>query len=182
MPADASMPGAAVAWSSGDSAIARVDRASGQVRGVRSGRVQIVAAHGSGRDSVVITVRRRGARVPAVSSIAIAPLPPLRAGDEATLAAVVLGAKGDTLQGAEITWSLEQPAGRDGGGVDGGGAGTRAGDHTDRGAQRQRHLARGADGRARRRGRAPDPWRASDGGRGGARPAGTGARPARRTP
>ena len=103
------VPGAVVAWSSGDSAVARVDRSSGQVRGVRSGRVQIVATHGSGRDSVVITVRRRGARVPAVSSIAIAPLPPLRAGNEATLAAVVLGAKGDTLQGAELTWSSSNP-------------------------------------------------------------------------
>jgi serine/threonine protein kinase/uncharacterized protein YjdB len=103
------VPGAALAWSSGDSAVARVDRSSGQVRGVRSGRVQIVAAHGSGRDSVVITVRRRGARVPAVSSIAIEPLPPLRAGDEATLEAVVLGTKGDTLQGAELTWSSSNP-------------------------------------------------------------------------
>jgi hypothetical protein len=58
---------------------------------------------------VVITVRRRGARVPAVSSIAIAPMPPLRAGDEAVLGAVVLGAKGDTLQGAEVTWSSSNP-------------------------------------------------------------------------
>jgi uncharacterized protein YjdB len=103
------MPGATVAWSSGDSAVARVERSSGQVRGGRPGRVQIVATHGSARDSVVITVRRRGARVPAVSSIAIAPLPPLRAGDEATLGAVVLGAKGDTLQGAEVTWSSSNP-------------------------------------------------------------------------
>jgi serine/threonine protein kinase len=103
------VPGVAVAWSSGDSTVARVDRSSGQVRGVRPGRVQIVATHGSGRDSLVITVRRRGARVPVVSSIAIAPLPPLRAGDEATLGAVVLGVKGDTLQGAEITWSSSNP-------------------------------------------------------------------------
>ncbi len=103
------MPGAAVAWSSGDSTVARVDRTSGELLGVRPGRVQIVATHGSGRDSVVITVRRRGARVPAVSSIAIAPLSPLRAGDEATLGAVVLGTKGDTLQGADITWSSSNP-------------------------------------------------------------------------
>jgi serine/threonine protein kinase/uncharacterized protein YjdB len=103
------VPGAVVAWSSGDSAVARVDRSSGQVRGVRSGRVQIVATHGSGRDSVVITVRRRGARVPAVSSIAIAPLAPLREGNEATLEAVVLGVKGDTLQGTELTWSSSNP-------------------------------------------------------------------------
>jgi len=103
------MPGAAVAWSSSDSAVARVDRSSGQVRGVRSGRAQIVATHGSGRDSVVITVHRRGARVPAVSSIAIAPLPPLPAGGEATLEAIVLGAKGDTLRGAEITWTSSNP-------------------------------------------------------------------------
>jgi hypothetical protein len=103
------VPGVAVAWSSGDSTVARVDRSSGQVRGIRPGRVQIVATHGSGRDSVVIAVRRRGARVPVVSSIVIAPLPPLRAGDEATLGAVALGAKGDTLPGAEITWSSSNP-------------------------------------------------------------------------
>jgi uncharacterized protein YjdB len=103
------LPAAAVAWSSGDSTIARVDRASGQVRGVRPGRVQIVATHGAGRDSVVIAVRRRGLRVPAVASIAIVPPSSLRAGDETTLGAVVLGAAGDTLQGAEITWSSSNP-------------------------------------------------------------------------
>ncbi len=103
------VPGAAVAWASADSTVARVDRTSGQVTGVRSGRVQIVAVHGSGRDSVVITVRRRGARVPTVASIAIAPPPPLRAGDEATLGAVTVGLKGDTLRGAEITWSSSAP-------------------------------------------------------------------------
>jgi serine/threonine protein kinase len=103
------VPDVAVAWSSGDSTVARVDRSSGQVRGIRPGRVQIVATHGSGRDSVVITVRRRGARVPVVSSIVIAPVPPLHAGDEATLGAVALGAKGDTLPGAEITWSSRNP-------------------------------------------------------------------------
>jgi serine/threonine protein kinase len=101
--------GAPIAWSSGDSTVARVDRSTGQVVAVHSGRVQIVAAHGSGRDSVVITVRRRGARVPVVSSITIRPLPPLRAGDVATLGAVVLGPKGDTLNGAEITWSSSNP-------------------------------------------------------------------------
>ncbi len=57
----------------------------------------------------MITVRRRGARVPVVSSIVIAPVLPLRAGDEATLGAVALGAKGDTLPGAEITWSSSNP-------------------------------------------------------------------------
>ena len=132
------VPGAAVAWSSGDSAVARVDRSSGQVRGVRSGRVQIVATHGSGRDSVVITVRRRGARVPAVSSIAIAPLPPLRAGDEATLEAVVLGAKGDTLQGAELTWSSSNPQVATVEALTGVARGLEPGTTADRGAQRQR--------------------------------------------
>jgi uncharacterized protein YjdB len=104
------MPNAAVAWASGDSMVARVDRSSGQVHGLRPGRVQIVATHGSGRDSVVITVRRRGMRVPAVSSIAIAPPASLRTGEEATLAAVVLGMTGDTLPAAEITWSSSNPA------------------------------------------------------------------------
>ncbi|MEP6688690.1 MAG: Ig-like domain-containing protein, partial [Gemmatimonadales bacterium] len=103
------LAGAALAWASGDSTVARVNRATGEVVGVRPGRVQIVAMHGSGRDSVVITVRRRGMRVPAVSSIAIAPLPPLRTGEETTLGAVVVGLKGDTLPGAEITWSSSNP-------------------------------------------------------------------------
>ena len=103
------LPNAAVAWASGDSTVARVDRASGQVLGVRPGRVQIVATHGSGRDSVVITVRRRGMRVPAVSSIAIAPPASLQTGEEMTLGAVVLGMKGDTLPAAEITWSSSNP-------------------------------------------------------------------------
>jgi hypothetical protein len=50
-------------------------------------------------------VRRQGAAAPAVASLAIAPLQPLRVGDSVALSAVVLGAKGDTLAGAEVMWA-----------------------------------------------------------------------------
>ncbi len=100
---------AAVAWSSGDTTVARVDRATGRVVAVRPGRVQIAASNGAGRDSVVITVRRPGARVPVVASITISALRPLRVGQSAALGAVVLGPTGDTLSGPEVTWASSNP-------------------------------------------------------------------------
>jgi len=103
------LPSADVLWSSGDSTVARVDPASGRVVGVHSGRAQIVAAHGRGRDSVVITVRRRGARIPVAGSVTLMPQSPVRAGDSTTLGALVLGARGDTLPAAELTWSSSDP-------------------------------------------------------------------------
>jgi Bacterial Ig-like domain (group 2) len=103
------LEGAAVAWSSSDSTVARVDRSSGRVVALRPGRVQVIAANGVGRDSVIIAVRRPGARVPPVASITIAALHPLRSGDSATLRAVVLGPRGDTLPGAEVTWASGNP-------------------------------------------------------------------------
>jgi hypothetical protein len=68
-----------------------------------------VAASGAGRDSVVIAVRRPGARVPVVASIAISAFRPLRTGDSATLGALVLGPRGDTLTGADVTWASSNP-------------------------------------------------------------------------
>jgi uncharacterized protein YjdB len=103
------LPSAAVVWSSGDSTVARVDAASGRVVGVHSGRAQIVAAHGRGRDSVVITVRRRGARIPVAASVTLGTSSPVHAGDSTTLRALVLGARGDTLPAAELTWSSSDP-------------------------------------------------------------------------
>ena len=99
------LPGAAITWSSSDSTIARVDRATGRVHAIRPGRVLVAAASGAGRDSVVISVRRSGARAPAVGSIVIGALPTLRVGDSLRLRALVRGAKGDTLAGAELTWA-----------------------------------------------------------------------------
>lgn len=103
------LEGAAVVWSSGDSTVARVGRGTGRVVAIRPGRVQIVAANGAGRDSVVLTVRRPGVRVPVAASVTISALRPLRAGESATLGAVVLGPNGDTLTGAEITWASSNP-------------------------------------------------------------------------
>jgi hypothetical protein len=87
-----------------------VDRTSGRVRALRSGRVLVSAASGAGRDSVVISVRRPGARVSAVGSIAISPAPGLRVGDSLALRAVVLGIRGDTLSNAELTWTSSDPS------------------------------------------------------------------------
>ena len=101
--------GAAVAWSSTDSTVARVDRATGRVVALSPGRAQIVAANGAGRDSVVITVRRPGVRAPAVAAITIDAPRPIRTGDSTWLHAVALGPQDDILTGAEITWASSNP-------------------------------------------------------------------------
>jgi serine/threonine protein kinase len=98
------IPSAGVVWSSRDSTVARVDPATGRVRGLRPGRVAILAANGERSDSVLILVRRAGS-VAAAASVAIAPHGPLRVGEFAALTAFVLGATGDTLPGAELGWS-----------------------------------------------------------------------------
>jgi len=99
------VPGAALVWSSSDSAVARVDPASGRVRAVRPGRVYVVAANGQRRDSAVIAVHQPGVRLPAAATVTVAPPNPLRMGDSVMLDAVVLDSKGDTLPGANVTWA-----------------------------------------------------------------------------
>ena len=61
---------APVAWSSSDSTVVAVN-ATGRIVALQPGRAQIVAASGAGRDSVMITVRKPGVRVPVAASIAI---------------------------------------------------------------------------------------------------------------
>ena len=78
------MPGAPIVWSSSDSTIAKVDRATGRVHAIRPGRILVAAASGAGHDSVVISVRRPGVRVPVVGSIVIATPPALGGGGIAT--------------------------------------------------------------------------------------------------
>jgi uncharacterized protein YjdB len=104
------VPGAAIVWSSSDTTIAWVDRATGQVRAGRPGRAQVAASSGTGRDSVVISVRRAGTRVPLVGSILIATPPAIRAGDSIALRAIVRSPRGDSLAGAEVTWASSNPA------------------------------------------------------------------------
>ena len=64
-PAGHAMPGASIVWSSSDSTIAMVDRATGRVRAIRPGRVLCVAAaSGSGtrqRGDLGAAARRPGA-------------------------------------------------------------------------------------------------------------------------
>ena len=103
--------GATITWSSTDSTIAEVDQATGRVHALKSGRTQIVAQSGAGRDSVVITVRRPGVRTPTVAAVAIdrRTMRPVRVGGEIQLHAMALGPQGDTLSGAEITWASSSP-------------------------------------------------------------------------
>jgi uncharacterized protein YjdB len=68
------------------------------VRAIRPGRVQVVAISGEGSDSTLIVVRRRAVGAPAVASMSIAPVSPLRVGESATLQA--LGVKDSAL-----TWN-----------------------------------------------------------------------------
>lgn len=103
------LPGVGIAWSSSDSTIASVDRGSGRVRAIRPGRVLVAASSGTGRDSVVISVRRAGARSPSVGSILIATPPTLRAGDSVALRAIVRDLRGDSLPGAEVSWTSSNP-------------------------------------------------------------------------
>jgi uncharacterized protein YjdB len=104
------IPGALIVWSSSDSTIAQVDRATGRVRAIRPGRTLVAASSGTGRDSVVISVRRSGTRVPAVGSILIATPPTLRSGDSVALRAIVRSPRGDSLPAAEVTWASSNPA------------------------------------------------------------------------
>ena len=52
---------APLAWSSSDSTVVAVN-ATGRIVALRPGRAHVVAASGAGRDSVMITVRKPGAR------------------------------------------------------------------------------------------------------------------------
>jgi serine/threonine protein kinase len=104
-----SMPDSAVAWSTSDSTVVAVDRATGRVRGLRPGRAFVVAAGAGVRNSLEIAVRRPNGRLPAVAAVHIAPFPSLRVGDTLVLRAVTLGAGGDTLAGADVSWTASRP-------------------------------------------------------------------------
>src|SRR5262249_1022236 len=103
------IPNARIEWSSSDSTIARVNRGTGSVRAIRPGRALVTASSGSGRDSVIISVRRPGVRVPTVGSLAIVTPPTLRAGDSTALRAIARAPNGDTLAGAASTWTSNDP-------------------------------------------------------------------------
>ena len=97
--------GAGIIWSSSDSTVVWVNARTGKARGLRPGEARITAANGEWRDSATIAVRPVNARLPAAASITIAPRAPLQVGDSTLLDAVVLGSTGDTLAGADVTWS-----------------------------------------------------------------------------
>jgi serine/threonine protein kinase/uncharacterized protein YjdB len=97
--------GAGMVWSSSDSTVVWVNRATGRARALKPGLARITAASGERLDTAMIAVRPSGAPVPVASAMALAPPTPLQVGDSALLDAVVTGPKGDTLAGQEITWS-----------------------------------------------------------------------------
>jgi hypothetical protein len=86
-----------------------VEATSGRMVAVRPGRAVVAAASGSGRDSVMLVVRRPGLRVPPVASIAVEPVPTLTLGGVAGLRAHAMSAAGDTVPGADLAWSSSDP-------------------------------------------------------------------------
>ena len=99
-----SMPGAAVAWSSGDPTVASVDSA-GLVRAQGSGAATVTASSGSASGSASVSVMQSASSVvvtPAEADIGL--------GDTLRLAAEALDANGNAVAGAEFSWSSSDPA------------------------------------------------------------------------
>ncbi|MEA2724829.1 MAG: eukaryotic-like serine/threonine-protein kinase [Gemmatimonadales bacterium] len=103
------VPASSVTWSSTDSAVVRVDSASGLVHAVGPGRARVVAASGAMRASTAIVVRPTTEVPPAAASVSIAPHDSLLVGDTVTLAAAALDEKGAPLAAADIFWSSSEP-------------------------------------------------------------------------
>jgi uncharacterized protein YjdB len=99
------LAGAGIVWSSSDSTVVWVNARTGKARGLQPGLARITATSGAQRDSAMIAVRPAEAKPPEAASITIAALAPLQVGDSTLLDAVVLGSAGDTLAGADVTWS-----------------------------------------------------------------------------
>jgi uncharacterized protein YjdB len=102
------VPGAAVAWASSDSSVARVDPRSGRVQAARPGEAVVVASSGEWRDSTPISVHAPRPRT--VASISITPVKGLRVGETATLEAVVRDPRGAVLLDSAVTWQSSDPA------------------------------------------------------------------------
>ena len=93
------LPGAAVAWSSGDTLVATVDPA-GLVTAASNGTATITATSGSASGTATVTVRQ------SVATVAVAPdSAALLVGDTVRLSATVLDARGGEVAGAEVAWS-----------------------------------------------------------------------------
>ena len=93
------MPGAAVAWSSGDESVATVD-AAGLATAVGDGQAAITATSGSASGSATVTVAQVATAVsvsPATASLEV--------GDTLRLSAEATDANGHAVAGAEFAWS-----------------------------------------------------------------------------
>ena len=93
------MPGATVAWSSGDESVATVD-ASGLATAVGDGQAVIAAASGSAVGSATVTVAQ------AVAAVSVSPATAsLEVGDTLRLSAEATDANGHAVAGAAFSWS-----------------------------------------------------------------------------
>ena len=98
------MPGAAVAWSSGDSTVATVDSA-GLVRAEGPGATTVTAISGSASGSAWVSVTQSASTVAVTPAEATVGL-----GDTLRLAAEALDANGHPVSGAEFSWSSSDPS------------------------------------------------------------------------
>ncbi|WP_419161511.1 choice-of-anchor B family protein [Candidatus Palauibacter sp.] len=99
------IPGAQVAWSSSDSAVATVG-AAGLVTAVGNGAAEVTASSGEASANVPVSVRQAAATaVISPGQINLAAL-----GDTARLSATVLDARGNVVRDANVGWSSSDPA------------------------------------------------------------------------
>ena len=95
------MPGATVAWSSGDESVATVD-GSGLVTAVGNGEAAITAASGSVSGSATVTVAQ------VATAVAVSPASAsLEVGDTLRLSAEATDANGHAVAGAAFSWSSD---------------------------------------------------------------------------
>ena len=93
------MPGAAVAWSSGDASVATVDDA-GVATAVGNGRTSVTATSGSASGNAAVTVAQ------AAGAVAVEPVTvELSVGDTARLAAAATDANGHAVVAASFAWT-----------------------------------------------------------------------------
>ena len=104
--ANAQIPGASVAWTSSNSAVATVS-GNGQITAVMNGTVQITARAGSASASITVTVMQTA------GTIAIEPMTPpalMALGDTVQLTATVLDQNSQPVTGAVVTWTSSDEA------------------------------------------------------------------------
>ncbi len=99
-----SMPGFAVAWSSGDTSVALVD-ASGLLMATGNGNTRVTATAGSVSGTSSVTVIQRANDVTVSPDVTM-----LQVGDTLRLTAEATDAKGHPVAGAQFEWTSSDPS------------------------------------------------------------------------